>query len=120
MCWWLYIVKEGKPSYFFFFFFLHCARCFTYPSPFSFFYFPPPSRQFLLFSVLLISIVFPSSPSTSSFILYIFHPQIHRPPIDPTSTLDHATFFQHSLMNSDNYFNRIFNLIFCNYFIEGS
>ena len=59
------IVKESKPS-----FFLHCAQCFTYPSPFSilfpssmflfptpqFYYFPSsmflfPPPQFLLFSL---------------------------------------------------------------------
>ena len=73
--------------------FSHRAQCFTYPSPFlilfpssifsysllhDFFIFPP--QCFL----------FPSSTSTSSFILYIFlstnTSTLHRPLIDPTST----------------------------------
>ena len=55
---------------------------------------PPPPHSFLS-SPFTIFIIFPPSPSTSSFILYIylylfyifFYPQIHRPPIDHTSTL---------------------------------
>ena len=44
------IVKEGKPTIFCFFLFLHCAQCFTYPSPFSFLF--PSSSTILLFSLL--------------------------------------------------------------------
>ena len=69
--------------------FLHCAQCFTHPSPFTIL-FPSSSFSFSLPNNFIIfplrCFLFPSSTSTSSFILYIFHPQIHRPPSDPTST----------------------------------
>ena len=68
--------------------FLHCAQCFTHPSPFTIL-FPSSSFSFSLLNNFIIfplrCFLFPSSTSTSSFILYIFHPQIHRPPNDPTS-----------------------------------
>ena len=54
---------------------------------------PPPS-QFLLFSLLNLHLPLPSQfyylppPPPPPHLFYIlFHPQIHRPPIDPTSTL---------------------------------
>ena len=77
--------------------FLHCAQCFTYPAPLSilfpssflftiFIIFPPPPQFYC----------FPSSTSTSSFILYIFPSTntstSYRPYIDPSSTLL-STFF---------------------------
>ena len=78
--------------------FLHCAQCFTHPSPFTIL-FPSSSFSFSLLNNFIIfplqCFLFPSSTSTSSFILYIFHPQIpyihptstpHRPCIDPSST----------------------------------
>ena len=68
--------------------FLHCAQCFTHPSPFTIL-FPSSSFSFSLLNNFIFfplqCFLFPSSTSTSSFILYIFHPQIHRPPNDPTS-----------------------------------
>ena len=64
------IVKEGKLS-----FFLHCAQCFTYPSPFHFYF--PPSPQFYNFpssiffhSLLLNFIVF--APPPPPHLIYIF------------------------------------------------
>ena len=97
------IVKESKPS---FFFFLHCAQCFTYPSPFSILFpssiFFIPFSTILLFSLLNVFIpfstifiifppqcfLFPSSTSTSSFLLFSLHHHHHdisivfpRPPL---------------------------------------
>ena len=84
------MVKEGI-------LFLHCAQCFTYPAPLSilfpssslstiFIIFPPPPQFYC----------FPSSTSTSSFILYIFPSTntstSYRPYNHPTSTLL-STFF---------------------------
>ena len=60
-----------------------------HPQFFSFFI---PSSTILLFYL--------GSSSTSSFIYTFFHPEIHRPHIDPTSTLD-STFFQHNFVNSE-------------------
>ena len=63
--------------------------------------FPPP--QFLLFSLL--NLDFPPSPPPPPHLFYtFFHPQIHRPHIDPTSTLD-STFFQHCFVNSETLYN---------------
>ena len=60
---------------------------------------PPPhswissSSTIFIFSLLNLDFPLPPqfyySPSSSSFILLFFHPQIHRPHIDPTSTLDY-------------------------------
>ena len=61
--------------------------------------FPP--LQFLLFSVL--NLDFPPPPPPHLFYTF-FHPQIHRPHIDPTSTLD-STFFQHCFVNSETLYN---------------
>ena len=51
------------------------------PPPHSFF---PPS-QFLVFSLLLYNFIMFPPPPPHLFNIF-FHPQIHRPPIDPTST----------------------------------
>ena len=88
-----------------FFFFLHCAQCFTYPSPFSilfpssFFSFsllhnfiilPPQCFYSLLHRVLLFSLLnvfYSPPPPPPPHLFYIFfYPQIHRPPSDSTST----------------------------------
>ena len=39
------------------------------------------------------------------FFSIFFHPQIHRPYINPTSTLDSTFFFQHSFENSETIYN---------------
>ena len=78
------------------------------------------SSFFFIFLLLHIFYYFPSSilifcllhnyitilpPSTPPHLFYIFfHPQIHRPHIEPTSTLD-STFFQHSFLNRETIYN---------------
>ena len=75
--------------------FLHCAQYFIHTSPFTIL-FPSSSFSFSLLNNFIIfplqCFLFPSSTSTSSFILYIFPSTNTRPPIDPTST-PHSTFF---------------------------
>ena len=76
-------------SFFFIFLLLHI-----------FYYFP---SSILIFCLLHNYITIPP-PSTPPHLFYIFfHPQIHRPHIDPTSTLD--SFFQHSFLNSETIYN---------------
>ena len=62
--------------------------------------FLPP--QFLLFSLLNLDF-HPPPPPPHLFYIF-FHPQIRRPHIDPTSTLN-STFFQHSFVNSETIYN---------------
>ena len=77
-------------SFFFIFLLLHI-----------FYYFP---SSILIFCLLHNYITIPP-PSTPPHLFYIFfHPQIHRPHIDPTSTLD-STFFQHSFLNRETIYN---------------
>ena len=73
-------MKQSKKASFFFYI--------TFPSSIFFI----PSSTILLFYL--------GSSSTSSFLYTFFHPEIHRPHIDPTSTLD-STFFQHNFVNSE-------------------
>ena len=66
-----------------------------------FYYF---SSSILIFCLLHNYITIPA-PSTPPHLFYIFfHPQIHGPHIDPTSTLD-STFFQHSFLNRETIYN---------------
>ena len=63
------------------FFFFPSPQFYYFPS--SMFLFPPP--QFLLFSLLNVFYSPPPPPPPHLFYIF-FHPQIHRPPSDPTST----------------------------------
>ena len=71
-------------------------------------FFPPPllleflPPQFLLFS--LFNLDFPPPPPPPHLFYIFFHPQIRRPHIDPTSTLN-STLFQHSFVNSETIYN---------------
>ena len=76
-------------SFFFIFLLLHI-----------FYYFP---SSILIFCLLHNYITIPP-PSTPHLFYIFFHPQIHRPHIDPTSTLD-STFFQHSFLNRETIYN---------------
>ena len=65
--------------------------------PHSFFPLPP---HFLLFSLLLHNFIIIPSPPPPSHLFYIFfHPQIHRPHIDPASTLDSFFVFEHNFVD---------------------
>ena len=76
------MLKEGKPSFFYI-----AHNVLLTPLPFQFCFPPPPSPQFLSFSLLLHNfIVFPPPPPPPHLFYIFFHPQIHRPPIDRTST----------------------------------
>ena len=76
-------------SFFFIFLLLHI-----------FYYFP---SSILIFCLLHNYITIPP-PSTPHLFYIFFHPQIHRPHIDPTSTLD-STFSQHSFLNRETIYN---------------
>ena len=77
------MVKEWKSSFFYI-----AHNVLLTPLPCQFCFPPPPSPQFLSFSLLLHNfIVFPSPPPPPHLFYIFFHPQIHRPPIDRTSTL---------------------------------
>ena len=70
-----------------------------FPPPLLLEFLPP---QFLLFSLL--NLDFPPPPPPPHLFYIFFHPQIRRPHIDPTSTLN-STFFQHSFVNSKTIYN---------------
>ena len=93
----LSLTLEFPPPQFYHF----SSSFFLFFSSSTFFYFP---SSILIFCLLHNYITIPP-PSTPPHLFYIFfHPQIHRPHIDPTSTLD-STFFQHSFLNSETIYN---------------
>ena len=71
-------------------FFLFSLLNLAFPPPPQFLYFPP---SILISRLLHNFIIFPPLPPPSHLNYIFFHPQIHRPHIDPASTLDSFSFF---------------------------
>ena len=70
--------------------FLFALLNLAFPPPPQFLYFPP---SILISRLLHNFIIFPPPPPPSHLNYIFFHPQIHRPHIDPASTLDSFPFF---------------------------
>ena len=82
--------------------FLFALLNLAFPPPPQFLYFPP---SILISRLLHNFIIFPPPPPPSHLNYIFFHPQIHRPHIDPASTLDSFPFFQHSFVDSETIYN---------------
>ena len=89
---WNFLIPDFPPSQFDYF-----PSSFFFSSSSTFFFYFPSS---ISFSLLLHNfIIIPSPPPPSHLFYKFFHPQIHRPHIDPASTLDSFFVFQHNFVD---------------------